>query len=77
MGKLVWIVMLFIVVGGYMIVMNNDLDLEERSDQTTFVKEIGRWFMRLGKSTKNTVGYAIEQDWLPEGNNTLNITEGN
>ena len=56
-----------------MIVSNLDLNLHDEGDQKTFAKGFGKWLLQLGKSTKETVGYAVKQDWLPQ--NATNITQ--
>ncbi|TKJ17856.1 hypothetical protein CEE44_05035 [Candidatus Woesearchaeota archaeon B3_Woes] len=74
MGKIILIVIIFLVIGGYLIKTNLNADFDESGDRVNFIKEFARWVFQLGKSTKNTVGYAVSQEWLPETNKT-NITE--
>jgi hypothetical protein len=68
--KLFWIVAIFFVVGGYIIYSSMSADLDTTSGKLSFAKELGKWLFQVGKSTKNTVGYAVEQDWLPDINKT-------
>ena len=51
-----------------MIVNSLDTDFDDSEDRTGFVKEFFRWMGTIGKSTTNTAGYAIKQDWLPDVN---------
>ena len=69
MGKIIgFVIIVFLLVGGYMIYDNLDTDFDDSEDRTNFIKEIGKWVFQLGKSTKNTAGYAVSQDWLPKTN---------
>ena len=69
MGKIItFVIIVFLLIGGYMIYNSLDTNFDDSEDRGNFLKEIGRWVFQLGKSTKNTVGYAIDQDWLPKTN---------
>ena len=75
MGKIIgFIVIVFLLIGGYMVYESLDTDFEDSEDRKGFLKEIGKWLFQVGKSTKNTVGYAVDQDWLPKTNES-NVTE--
>jgi hypothetical protein len=60
----------FFLIGGYMIYDNLGTDFGEFDEGLEFTKETGKWLFGVGKATKNTVGYAIKQDWLPDINTT-------
>lgn len=75
MGKIFWIIIIFLIVGGYMIKMNNDLNLSDKPDQITFVKIFFNWIKGVSKSTVNTVGYVTKQDWMPPKINDTNSTK--
>tara|TARA_Y100000310_G_scaffold344022_1_gene454583 strand:+ start:2765 stop:3010 length:246 start_codon:yes stop_codon:yes gene_type:complete len=66
MKKLFFFVVVFLIIGGYLIVRNNDIDLEDEKDRKTFLKGFTSWVFKVGKSTKNVVGYATKQEWLPD-----------
>ncbi|NQV09411.1 hypothetical protein HQ529_06175 [Candidatus Woesearchaeota archaeon] len=69
--KLMWIVIVFLVIGGFIIAKSNDLDLEEGDDRKTFLKTFGGWIVDTGKNVKGVTSYAVkEYDWLPEDNET-------
>jgi hypothetical protein len=70
MSKIVWIVAIFFVVGGYIIYNSLSADIETTEGKISFTKELFKWVFQVGKSTKNTVGYAFNQDWLPKTNIT-------
>ena len=74
MNKVFLIIAIFLIIGGYLIKTNLNTDFDESEDRVGFLKEFAKWVFQLGKSTKNTVGYAISQDWLPETNET-NLTK--
>jgi hypothetical protein len=69
MGKIItFVIVVFLLVGGYMIYDHLDTDFEESEDRDSFLREFAKWIFQLGKSTKSTVGHAIDQDWLPDVN---------
>jgi hypothetical protein len=68
MGKIIWIIVIFLVIGGYIIYDNLEVDLNNDNERNNFIKEVGKWLFQVSKSTQNTVGYAIQQDWLPDVN---------
>ena len=74
MGKIIGlIIIVFLLIGGYMIYNELGTDFDDSDDRIDFVKTTGMWLFDVGKATKNTVGYAVDQDWLPknETNNTI------
>ena len=76
MGKLFWTFVIFLAVGGYLIMNSYNLNLEEKSDQKTFIKKFASWVTSIGKNTVNLAGHATKMDWLPNENNTnTTITE--
>lgn len=74
MKKTYILIIIFLVIGSYIIISAYNLSLQEKQDRKTFLVEAGKWIFNVGKSTKNTVTYAVKQDWLPEINET-NKTE--
>ena len=77
MKKILFFVVVFLVVGGYMIKSSLDTELETKEEKITFAKEFFTWVKGVGVNTKNVVGYATEQDWLPDTNdiNDTNSTD--
>ena len=64
--KLWVIVLIFLVIGSFLIVKSNDLDLESDSDRSTFLFKFSHWAGGLFGNGKAVVGHAIAMDWLPE-----------
>ncbi len=69
MGKITIFVVLFLLVGAYLIKTSYDLNYKKDEDRTTFVWEFARWVLQIGGNVKNAVGYMIAMDWFPEGPN--------
>ena len=66
MKKIALIITIFLIVGGYLIIKNNDYDLKENpEDRTSFVKDFTGWLTNLGSNLKEVTGEATKQDWLP------------
>ena len=75
MGKLVWIIVILLVIGAWIIIKANSYEPTKDFDDTKgFVVDFAKWLFQVGKSTKNTVQFAADQQWLPEVNNTNQIT---
>ena len=66
MKKLFLFVVLFLVIGAYLIIQNNNLDIEEEEGRKKFLTSFTGWLFKVGKSTKNVASYATEQEWLPD-----------
>ncbi|MBI2549306.1 hypothetical protein HYW21_08205 [Candidatus Woesearchaeota archaeon] len=73
MGKVLVIILLFLFIGGIIIYTSLELSMRNPYDQKTFLGAFGAWLWHLGGNTKDLIGMAIKQDWLPEPNKT-NIT---
>ena len=77
MKKLIFVVLVFLVIGGYMIAKNSELDISEEGDRGVFLKSFGTWIKGLGRNVKDVAGYAVkDHDWLPEVNETNNNKTG-
>ena len=71
MAKLFWIIVIFLIIGALVIIKSQNYEpIEDVEDRKNFVKDFGKWLFKVGKSTKNTVGYVIDQEWLPKVNKT-------
>ncbi|RMF54795.1 hypothetical protein D6745_04125 [Candidatus Woesearchaeota archaeon] len=78
MGKLLWVLVIFLVIGGYMIFKGlGEPDLNDPANKKTFIKEFAKWLGQLFKSSKATVGAAAKQEWLPRVNKTNLTNETN
>jgi len=65
MKKLMFIIIVFLFIGGYMIKTTYDLNLEKSEDQKTFFAKFVTWLFQLGGNIKDLTGQAVEQEWLP------------
>ncbi|MBN2567277.1 hypothetical protein JXB02_04295 [Candidatus Woesearchaeota archaeon] len=80
MGKIFWIIVAFVLVGGWIIYSSYSIDLDDKADRMTFVKKMGGWLFGVGKNLKDLTGYMIKQQWLPErpgeANETIQVRYG-
>ena len=78
MAKVFWAIMLFLILGVYLIKTGIDTDLDKPEGQRSFLIEYGTWIFQLAKNVKGTTGFVVKQNWLPEsyvfGNDTYNET---
>jgi len=57
---------IFLLLGAYLVVLRNDIDLEEKEGKKRFVLKFSQWIWDTVVNTKNVVGYAIGLDWFPD-----------
>jgi len=67
--KILAIVIIFLVIGGFIIARSYDLNLKKPEHRRTFLGKFSVWLVQLGKNTIRTVGYALGMDWLPKKEN--------
>lgn len=70
MGKIFWLVVVFLLVGAYMIKTTQDYNFDDSSDKKSFVVTFGKWVWQVGNNVVGLVGYAADQEWLPVINET-------
>lgn len=70
MGKVLIIILLFLIIGGYIIYTRLELSMHDTDDRKTFLGAFGEWLWHLGGNTKDIIGMAFQQEWLPEVNKT-------
>jgi len=68
--KLWVIVLIFLVIGGYIIVQANNINLKQGEDREEFIFRFTDWLVGLGRNIVDLTGQAIAQDWLPNDNGT-------
>jgi len=70
MNKITIGVVIFLILGAYLITTQNSYDLKENSqDRISFLKDFSGWIVNLGKNVKELSGTAKDQDWLPQDYN--------
>ena len=72
MKKTVFFLLVFLVIGGYMISTNLDTNFDDTGQKITFTKAFFGWVFDVTGNVKNIVGYASDQNWLPDVNDTNN-----
>ena len=79
MAKVFWAMVLFLILGGYLIKTSVDTNLDKPADQRYFLIEYGSWVFQLANNVKGLAGFVVKQDWLPESyvfyNDTANETD--
>jgi len=75
MKKLFLLVIVFLIIGAYLIIQYNNIDIEEEEGRRTFLVRFTDWLFKVGKSTKDVVGYAAQQEWLPDNEATNETNE--
>jgi len=70
MKKLIVIVMLFLLLGSYIIYKSNNIDFKDNDGRKTFIVKFSKWVLQLGGNTKRVTANIIAQNWLPENTNS-------
>jgi hypothetical protein len=70
--KLAIVIMIFLLIGGYVIVKAYNYDLENKDDRKGFLSHFFKWLKQVGINIKDITGMAVKQSWLPDTNLTNN-----
>ena len=68
MRRLLVLIIIVLVVGGFIIANTLNLDLKKSEDKKILAKETFSWLKKLGNNFRALIGLAIKQDWAPEVN---------
>lgn len=67
MKKLIIFIILFFIIGGYLIATRNNLDIKENlKDQKEFLSKFTGWIFKLGGNVKEITSLTTKQEWLPD-----------
>ncbi|MDP3026213.1 MAG: hypothetical protein Q8N63_00780 [Nanoarchaeota archaeon] len=64
--KVLMFVILFLLIGAFFIVSNQNIKLDSKENFNSFLKEYGKWFDQLVGNSKSASGYLIKMEWLPD-----------
>lgn len=73
MKKLILICIIFLIIGGFLIKSQNKLDLNDKEDKQTFIKDFTIWVLQIGKNVFELTGHVSRLSWLPN-NESINQT---
>jgi hypothetical protein len=77
MVKFRYIILIFLVLGAFLVVRYNNYKLDNPDDRVGFVKDYGKWLFGVGRSTANIAGAVIKEQWLPEKANETDMAAEN
>lgn len=63
--KLLMFVILFLLIGAFSIVSNENIRLNSNENISLFFQEYGKWVDGLLGNGKTVVGYVAKMEWLP------------
>ena len=66
MGKIIWVIILFLILGVYIIHSSLQTDFSEPSDVKSFVGAVTGWVFQVGKSSYEVGKTVTDQEWLPK-----------
>ncbi|PIY59984.1 hypothetical protein COY95_04170 [Candidatus Woesearchaeota archaeon CG_4_10_14_0_8_um_filter_47_5] len=65
MKKLTMAVLIFLVIGGFIIAGQYNLNLIKSHDRGVFYPLFWEWNKKVAKNAIGVTGYVLRQDWLP------------
>jgi len=79
MNKIILMVIIFFLIGGYIIKTTYDINFKDKEDIKIFSKEFAKWLFHVGKNTAEVTAHVVKEvankTWLPsfnESNKTKN-----
>ena len=60
-------IILFLLVGGFFIISNQEIALNSSENVSLFFNEYGEWIDSLFGNGRVVVGYVAKMEWLPGG----------
>ena len=64
--KIIMFIILFLLIGAFFIISNENLRINSRENVGEFVGLYGGWLDKLVRNSGTVVGYVIRMEWLPE-----------
>lgn len=58
-------IMLFLFIGAFFIISNEEIALDSSENVNLFFSEYGEWIDSLFGNGKVVVGYVVKMEWLP------------
>ncbi|HLC31155.1 MAG TPA: hypothetical protein VJK51_00665 [Candidatus Nanoarchaeia archaeon] len=68
--RLLFFLMLFLLIGAFFIISNNNFKLSIKEDLNQFYSLYLNWFASLADNAKTFTGYITQSHWLPQKQNT-------
>lgn len=60
------ILIILIIIGAFIIKVDNNLNLENKEDGITLAKLTGQYVLKIGDNLYETTAYAVKKDWSPD-----------
>lgn len=63
--KIVLFVMIFLFIGAFFIISNNNLHLGNSEQFNTFMSQYYGWFFQIANNAGSVTAYVVNVNWLP------------
>ena len=77
MKKLILLFLIFLIIGGFLIKSQNNLDLDDQEDKKVFIKSFTTWVLQVGKNVFELTGHVAKLEWLPKNESVNKTAEDN
>ena len=58
--------MVFLLIGAFFIISNENIKLNSSQNISLFFSEYGKWIDQLVNNSKSLAGYIVKSEWLPD-----------
>ncbi len=65
MKILIIIIIIFLLIGTFIIYTENKINIEKKQDRAEFFSTFSAWIFQIGGNVMDLTGHAIQQKWLP------------
>ena len=64
--KILMFLVMFLMLGGFFIISNENLMLNQEEGVKTFLDSYGGWIDDLTSNGQGVIGHVVKMEWLPE-----------
>ncbi len=75
MKKLIVLILIILIIGGFIIKSNYNLNIKDPEDRKTFTALFSRWLFKLGRNIASLTSSAIKKNWSPLEKQNKNDTK--
>ncbi len=63
--KIIMLIIMFLLIGAFFIISNENIRLNNPENINLFFKEYAGWINSLANNGKTVAGYVVKMEWLP------------
>ncbi|MBS3089562.1 hypothetical protein J4461_01625 [Candidatus Pacearchaeota archaeon] len=63
-------ILIFLLIGAFLIISNNNLHISQSEGRVIFARSYYNWIFGLFGNVKSLTGYFVSTEWLPDFNSS-------